>query len=78
MLLKFSNLPALLNLPKFSSLLSYCSYCSYCSTIPTLTPFFTPRLSLLPYALSYSWVRKIVPVNIKAIKAYKGMGRVGD
>ena len=26
----------------------------------------------------YAWVRKIVPVNIKAIKAYKGMGRVGD
>ena len=70
--------PTLLNLPKFSSLLSYCSYCSTLPTLPKLSPFFTPRLFLLPYALPYSRVRIFVPANIKAIKAYKGMGCVGD
>ena len=70
MFLKFSNLSTLLNLSNFLLLLLLYP--------PNSLSFFTPRLSLLPYALSYSWVRKIVPVNIKAIKAYKGLRRVRD
>ena len=46
--------PTLLNLPKFSSLLSYYSYYSYCSTLPTLpklSPFFYPSPLFAPLRL---------------------------
>ena len=67
------SLNSLISLHSLTSLISYYSYnsyYSYCSTLPKLSPFFTPRLSLLSYALSYSRVRFFVPVNIKVIKAY--------
>ena len=72
------SLHSLTSLISYNSYNSYNSYCSILPTLPTLSPFFTPRLSLLPYVLSYSRVRIFVPVNIKAIKVYKGLGRVRD